>query len=822
MTVIPPAAFRRFFLVLVATVAIGISPARAQQPAELTGTIEGTVSTQNGSVKLPGVLISIRGASDGETAQFVSNDVGEFAADLPPARYRVRASLDGFQSVEGEALVEPGGLVRVALDLPIVVSEQVDVVAKAPIVDTETLASSVNVKTTETQLIAPGQGVQAALRLMSGVILMPTGGSIDGGRPFQAGVQLGAATLVNPADNLARLSLPSEGIDSVSVLPNPYEVEFGRFSSGLVVIQTRRAEDRWRTRLSTLEPALRVKRFTLLDITGLSMWQPSVEVGGPIVKGRLYLDQSFQYHYQTTDYPSRPETELMTTNWLSSFTRADANLSPRHSLVVAGGFVPSRTDQAMLGTFVPPDSTVDVHDFVGHGMVTERALLGAATSLETTLEVHRYRTDIAPQGAASMELLPETTLGNFFNIQHRDTTAYQWIESVTHSHQGFGGLHVIKAGVDLLHSSYDGTSDSRTILIDRSNGTLARRLDFTGPSVQQIDSTDVAAYVQDRLKLASRWSVEFGGRFDYDGIVGRSNGTPRVGFAWQADDSGTAVVHGGYGLFFERTPSVAGVFPQFEAPLDTRFASDGLTPLGPAVQYAHVVAPNLQSARSSTWDLGYDHRVNRFLSFHAGVLNRESSHQLLVEPVVDERGGQYVMSSTGRSVYRQEEIGVHLVHGTREDLNASYVHSSAHEDLNTLLSFFDDMLQPIIGANAYAPAMADAPNRLLVRGRVLTARWLFLATADWRSGLPYSLVNEDLEFVGPRNQLRFPTYFRVDTAFERRLGIGKVRPWLGLGISNALNSFLPADVQANVGSPALGDFYNSVWREYRIRLRFEK
>ena len=40
----------------------------------------------------------------------------------------------------------------------------------------------------------------------------------------------------------------------------------------------------------------------------------------------------------------------------------------------------------------------------------------------------------------------------------------------------------------------------------------------------------------------------------------------------------------------------------------------------------------------------------------------------------------------------------------------------------------------------------------------------------------------------------------------------------GLG----LNSFLPADVQANVGSPALGDFYNSVWREYRIRLRFEK
>ena len=42
------------------------------------------------------------------------------------------------------------------------------------------------------------------------------------------------------------------------------------------------------------------------------------------------------------------------------------------------------------------------------------------------------------------------------------------------------------------------------------------------------------------------------------------------------------------------------------------------------------------------------------------------------------------------------------------------------------------------------------------------------------------------------------------------------------GLLRGLNSFLPADVQANVSSPALGEFYNSVWREYRIRLRFEK
>ena len=59
-------------------------------------------------------------------------------------------------------------------------------------------------------------------------------------------MQIGTATLIDPVTNLARVQLPSSAIDSVSVLPNPYEVEFGRFSSGLVVIQTKRAGDRWK------------------------------------------------------------------------------------------------------------------------------------------------------------------------------------------------------------------------------------------------------------------------------------------------------------------------------------------------------------------------------------------------------------------------------------------------------------------------------------------------------------------------------------------------------------------------------------------------
>ena len=58
----------------------------------------------------------------------------------------------------------------------------------------------------------------------------------------------------------------------------------------------------------------------------------------------------------------------------------------------------------------------------------------------------------------------------------------------------------------------------------------------------------------------SRWYVEFGARLDRDGVIGRWNVTPRIGAALLLNDAGSSVLRGGYGLFFERTPSAAGAF----------------------------------------------------------------------------------------------------------------------------------------------------------------------------------------------------------------------------------------------------------------------
>ena len=788
--------------------------------------MKGFVSTQGRSVRLPGAEVVIRTASGQEVASLLTDEDGHFSSDeLPPGAYRLAAALSGFDTLTITVQIAAGRTSDVALDLPISkVAQTVTVTAEANQVGGRgTLGSTDTIAAAELDQFAPGGGLTAALRLLASIIEVPGGVSIKGGRPNQAGMQLGPNSIVNPATGLADLSLPDDAIDSVAVLPNPYAVEYGRFSSGLVVIQTRRAGDEWRARLNNVDPTFRLKRGgSPFDIAGIEVFAPRVEVGGPIVRDRLFLQQSAQYRYTATDVPSRPPDELRTSNAFNSFTRIDANLSPRHTLVATAGLSPSTTDQATLGTFTPPSATADISAHTTQFGAVERTVWTDALFSETSFVGHQFQTDVTPQGDALMTLLPDTTLGNFYNQQHRSTSSYQITSSLSGSRTALGGLHLFKAGVDLMRTGYAGSSASRTVLIDRADGTLARRLDFQPLTTQMVSSTDAALFAQDRYQPNARWYLEFGGRIDRDGVVDRFHVTPRVGTAVLLNESGTATLRGGFGLFYERTPSTAGAFTQFESATDTRYAADGQTPLDLPLRYVHTTG-ELDTPRSRSWDVGYDYRLNKMWAFHVATIDREGSRELILNPIVTGTSAQLLLSSTGRSHYREVETGVHFTYGTKADLNATYTRSKAEGDLNALSNYFDAVLWPVIGQNQYANAYSDAPNRLLTRGRVFpTSRWLLLGTFDWRSGLPYSVVNDTLDFVGPRNQLRFPAYALLEAGVEHRFRIGRFEPWIGVRAYNALDAFLPSDVQSNLGSPMFGSFYNSPYRQFRLQVRFER
>ena len=818
--------FRCWLVLVLLAVLPAAAGAQATQPPR-TGVLQGNVTTQ-GTVRLPGAEIVVTDSANKPVAQILSGEDGRFSfLGLPPGRYKVTAALASFVTTSVNVDVAVGRSSDVVIDLPIEgISANVEVVATSPVVSNEgTLSRTETISGKEIDTFTSGNGgLEATMRLLASVLEVPNGVSIRGGRPSQASTQLGVTTMVDPTTGLSRVTLPADAIESVSVLPNPYAVEFGRFSSGVVVIQTRRASDMWNLRINDIDPTFRTHRGSPVEIIGLGRYAPRVEFGGPIIKDKLFIEQAAQFVYSAADVPSLPETLLHTATSFSSFTRVDANLTPRQSLVGTFGYFPGKTHDDLLGTFTPPAATVDTRVRANEIAVTERAVWSDSLFGETTVHVHHFETDVAPQGAAPMELQPDTTLGNFYNEQHRDTATYQFIASLSGSRNTTHGTHLFKAGMDLLLSDYDGSSLSRPVLVERADGTLARSLGYApGLTKQDFETTDLALFAQDRYQPNARWYVEFGGRIDHDGVVDQLNVTPRIGSAVVLNGSGSAVLRGGFGLFYERTPSTAGAFAMFGNVVDQRFRADGVTPAGPPVTFAST-AGDLQTPRSRTWDIGFDQRFNKWWSLHLGFLDRQGSDELVVNPVqLTAATGQLQLTSSGNSSYVGAEAGIHFSAGERADINVSYTRSRAQSDLNAMANYFDNTMWPVFGANAYAASPADAPNRMLARGRFMPwKKWLVVGILDWRSGLPYSVTNDALDYVGPRNVLRFPSYFRLEAGIERKVKIFKFEPWIGVRVWNALDSFLPVDVQSNLGSPNFGTFYNSEYPQIRIVMRFER
>jgi hypothetical protein len=91
-----------------------------------------------------------------------------------------------------------------------------------------------------------GDDFQSLLPLLPGVVRGPDGRlRVKGGQPTQASLQVSSASLVDPSTGDFDLELPAPSVESVEVLANPFAAEFGRFSTSVTQIRTRRGTDEW-------------------------------------------------------------------------------------------------------------------------------------------------------------------------------------------------------------------------------------------------------------------------------------------------------------------------------------------------------------------------------------------------------------------------------------------------------------------------------------------------------------------------------------------------------------------------------------------------
>lgn len=763
------------------------------------------------SLRVPAVVVTLRPV-DGAAAiaRATSDGVGQVTiADVPDGRYVVHAARDGFVEVDSAPFdVRAGATSPVLIEMRLTfVRESVHVVAPAnsPTGSIQPVAVS-DALTGANMAVQPlaGDDFQSLMTLLPSVVRGPEGRlRVKGGTPTTGALQLSSASLNDPSTGDFDLELPSGAVESVEVLSNPFAAEYGRFSTSVTQVRTKRGANEWSVKPDNLLPGL--------GQGAIDKFEPRLSVSGPLKRDRLLLGEYIQYRYLRTPVRSLPGAPALGLDSFDSYTRLDVIASASHTLVGSFVYFPRKIGNPTLSTFRPPDTT-PIFTQAGYSVgVVDRIILSDQMVLETTVAGRLFEVDEKTKGTDPMVFAPQGQSGHYFNREERHVHSVQGVEALTVSRDRWAGEHVFKVGIDWQRSGFDGETYSQQIDVRRLDGSLAERTTFA-PSlaIPQVTGTEVAVFAQDRWRVHDRLMFELGVRVDRDDVVERINYSPRAGVAVSVLSDGRGILRGGVGKFAQRTPLNLGAFTTLPVATVTRFTAAGVSE-APPVTYRHAVG-SLQTPESIVTTAAWDQRVGRRLFFKIASLYRSGTHDAIVEP--DPATQTLTLSSTGTSKYWEFETTARYLGNGRRDLTVAYVRSRGTRDLNDYDAHFGNFKNPIIRPNEHSLSPTDVPTRVIVRGsQGLPGQWVFVPVFEWRSGFPWSAVNEYQDFVGPRNRSgRLPTVTSLDFTLVRPWTFRKHRFSAGLKVYNAFAAGDERDVQANVTSQSFGQFSNPIRR----------
>ncbi len=371
------------------------------------------------------------------------------------------------------------------------------------------------------------------------------------------------------------------------------------------------------------------------------------------------------------------------------------------------------------------------------------------------------------------------------------------------------GSHDLKFGVDyqqddlkqLFAGSRDGRYDFTSIDNFLNNIASNARIYFGDVQFPNYDETQslLGIYAQDSWKPNGNLTVNYGFRYSAtdnpDGLEhlfaeGREipddtdNFAPRLGFAYSFNE-GQDVLRGGVGLFHGRTPSLIfasqlqqnGLFPNFGR-VNVQPGDIGFVPLGTPIDNENppldapnspaYVDPNFEDAETWRLNVGYDREIGNQWTAGVDLIYAEGDKLLSNVELnrtltgLDEFGRpmysgtrpdpQFNEIFTRQSISESEYTAITLKIGKRWNglyqLQAHYTWSEDMDnDSNERSATGIDISNPADLDYDWGLSDRDVENRVVVSGLVKLP-WDFKLSGifEWRSGLPYTAVDGDVDF----------------------------------------------------------------------------
>jgi len=273
------------------------------------GTISGSVTDPSGAV-IPNAMVKVSNVNTGVVHTFKTNEAGIYnATSLTPGVYKVEATAPGFKTAVVSAItLEVNANPRVDIALQVgTTSETVDVVAEAPLLQTQQSNLGQTVAERQIELLPTRRNLYSLLPLAAGVSQQAAcdgcgnNGNmrINGDRPRTQDYILDGTTINAPVFGGQAVNPALDSIQEFRVETNSMSAEYGKAGGGIIIAVTKSGTNQFhgsaywynqnekiRARNFFENPATPKNPFGQHEFGGT--------IGGPIHKNKLFFFTDYQ------------------------------------------------------------------------------------------------------------------------------------------------------------------------------------------------------------------------------------------------------------------------------------------------------------------------------------------------------------------------------------------------------------------------------------------------------------------------------------------------------------------------------------------------
>jgi TonB dependent receptor len=466
-----------------------------------------------------------------------------------------------------------------------------------------------------------------------------------------------------------------------------------------------------------------------------------------------------------------------------------------------------------ISPFDPVSVSTNDHNYLYLLGLKDQITIAKDTLLELGAGFHRNKASSLPEGSLPYVLGPTGRSGNYFATNNNISARTQGFANLYLRPWKWMGSHQFTIGGRADKIVYEGQINRGIVEFLNSDSTLGRLITFANIPGFNLNTVESSAYVQDRWTPAQRLIIEPGARWDHDSFVDRDFFSPRIAATLLVSQSSETKVSGGIGIYYDRS-NLALASNGFQGTRADAF----LTPAPVTFNAAFLVDPRLLAMpRFTNWSAAIERRLPARVYARLEVLSRHGAHVWAFEPVA---GNTFQLLSNKRDRYDAAQITL------RKELKRGYpfqvAYTRSRSTSNQTVDFGIDSL--LVGNQAAGVLPWDSPNQVTAWGTYplpwKLKKFDLAMSTIWRTGFPFITQDQFGQIVSGPGQFRFPDFFTLNLAVERKFAFRGYRWALRAGMENVTDSQNATGVDNNVNSPTFLTFFGTGKRSFNGRIRF--